>query len=79
MYLTDPLCAASGGSQAVVTRGGEETLGMVTSAVVYLLKVRLTLTDQIGKWGYVPQITEYLSKAIDIGTNPRSRVWLDPH
>lgn len=45
----------------------DEVLALITSAVVYLLKVRLPLTDQLARWGYAPRVVNLLKRAQDVG------------
>jgi len=62
----EPLTAAAESALAVRSNQ-EETLSLITSAVVYLLKVRLPLTDQVASWGYVPRIVTLLKDTQDCG------------
>jgi hypothetical protein len=62
----EPMTAAAESALAVRS-AREETLGLITSAVVYLLKVRLPLTDQVATWGYVPRIVSLLKQSQDCG------------
>ena len=51
----------------MVIKAAEETLSLVTSAIVYLLKVRLPLCDQLTHWGYAPRLVTLLKTAVDVG------------
>jgi hypothetical protein len=51
----------------LVIRAADETLSLVTSATVYLLKVRLPLCDQVAQWGYAPRLIALLKSAVDVG------------
>ncbi len=59
--------AEDGTAGIMVIKAADETLSLVTSAIVYLLKVRLPLCDQLASWGYTPRLVALLKTAVDVG------------
>jgi len=49
-----------------LTTAKQDVLELVTSASVYLCKVRISLCDKISTWGYMPRALDFLQRSIVI-------------
>ena len=56
-----------GGDQDQLTAAKQDTLQLVTSAAVYLCKVRAPLCDKLAAWGYMSQAVNFISNSLNKG------------
>ena len=57
--------SVSGVSTEIISRGSENSLHDLTTAAVYLCKVRENLCDKLAPWGYCSRSIESIQKALD--------------
>eukprot|EP00977_Amphora_coffeiformis_P010410 scaffold2433_cov159-Amphora_coffeaeformis.AAC.7 len=57
--------SVSGASTEIVAHGSEDSLHDLTTAAVYVCKVRETLCDKLAPWGYCSRSMESIQKALD--------------
>ena len=64
VYTTDQKTVVSSSDTAVVTSNGPDILELVTTAIVYICKVRDTLCDKVAGWGYMARSVSFLDSLL---------------
>jgi hypothetical protein len=64
-FRQEPLCEEKESTSTALVDASQDTLQLVTSACVYLCKVRDSLCDKLAQWGYMERCLTFLDEILD--------------